>query len=340
LPVIFEAAQPEEKLRLRRFLLDAFQMDGGKFVELDLLEWKYFAPHPEWSGGRSYVLRGDGAILSHGCASPVCFIAPQGRLTASQIIDWAAAQNAPGAGTFLIRECRSLCDLLLMIGGSGDALRVTPKLNWFRQLAPMLMLARPLHPLRQLVQMRDLGVKTPARFARNLLWSLHPGLPSSLNLVWLPVRRFDMAWNTTGPGIRIDRSAAWLNYLLGCPGVNTFGYVLHKDGSACGCAILACAGPQVRIVDIVTESVTDHTAALAALVRTAAALPGVSEIAAASSLPDQQWALIHCGFRVRKSSPVFVADPSKKLRESDTLEINLSIGDAFYQSDPEHPFLT
>jgi len=114
--------------------------------------------------------------------------------------------------------------------------------------------------------------------------------------------------------------------------------VLEKNGRPAGHALLAHAGPQVRIADFVIDTMDEEqwAHACSALVRMAAGLPGCYEIAAASSLPFLQRVYQRCGFRYRGSAPAYLGDPKKKFSPEDLLELSLLTGDSAYLIDAEY----
>ena len=313
-----------------------FQVDESPFTAPDLLSWKYFDPHPSWPGTRSYLLQTDSGIVANAGMAPVRFVIGGQTVSSAQMIDWAAAAKTTGAGLTAFTECLPLADTILAIGGSSDARRIFPRLKWLRKLAHLRQYARPLRPFKQVLN-SPLNVKSPARLARNLAWSIHPRLPSGHGWTCRRVTNFDHAWQPQSDIPVIERTADWLNYLLRCPGAELEGYVLLDNAQPAGHFLLARVGPQARLVDLAVRSVmqADWVSAISVATREAATNSATFEIAAASSLPDFCTALETCGFRPRGLVPVYVADGRGKFGGASLIEITLAIGDAFYAASPE-----
>jgi hypothetical protein len=116
MPLTFLPTTRDEVPELTKFLTGAFQLPAdAPFVEERLLEWKYFAPHPEWTGPRSYALRQDAKFAAHGCAHPVAFLTRTGVVTSMRVIDWAAIPEAPGSGVLLFRRFAALAETLFAV---------------------------------------------------------------------------------------------------------------------------------------------------------------------------------------------------------------------------------
>jgi len=116
---------PEDLPELTEFLLGVFHASpGAPFVQPELMRWKYFTPHPDWAGPRSYLMRDEtGRIFAHGCVAPVTFRPPTvpdsaGPVTGMRVIDWAGGRQAPAAGVRIMRHLAALTDTVLATGGS------------------------------------------------------------------------------------------------------------------------------------------------------------------------------------------------------------------------------
>jgi hypothetical protein len=305
------------------------------FVRPDLMDWKYFAPHPFWTGARSYILESDGVIAAHGCISPVRFA---GGIASMQIIDWAAGPKLPGGGLLLYRNCLALTDTLLAIGGSEATQRLIPKVKWFREMPCATRFARPLRPVRQVLA-NPKNWKLPVRLGRNLLDSL-AATPSSSGWRCEAVARFAEAETPTVAACALQRTAAWLNYLLDCPAAQMCAFELYDRDVRRGQVVLSRIGHQVRIADlsIAGDSLEDWIQAVAAITLEVKNNPEIYEIAAASSLPWMCQALERCGFQKRGTIPIHLADPKKRIPPGAVPEVDLAIGDGFYLADASDPF--
>jgi hypothetical protein len=213
--------------------------------------WKYFDPHPFWPGPRSYVVRRDEEIAAHIGLAPVRFAAPSGPVDSGQFLDWMANPRIAGSGVLAYWECLGVVDTVLVVGGSEDARRVLPKLKWLRRISDLRIYARPL-------RVRGTRVKTPFKLVRNLLWSVMPQLPPSGDWRALSIPFLTTVWTPHGNFIPIERTAGWLNFHLKCPAVRFEAISLERDGRPAGHALLAHAGPQVRIVDFVIDTMDEE----------------------------------------------------------------------------------
>src|SRR5256885_16139276 len=81
----------------------------------DVLAWKYFSSHPEWSGARSYVANANDNIVGHAGIWPVQLSDSARPISAIHLIDWAASRTQAGVGVMLLRKLAGLADLLLTI---------------------------------------------------------------------------------------------------------------------------------------------------------------------------------------------------------------------------------
>jgi hypothetical protein len=304
----------------------------AKPLESELVAWKYFDPHPFWPDPRSYVVRRDQEIAAHIGLAPVRFATPRGPVDSGQFLDWMANPRIAGSGVFAYWECLGVVDTVLVIGGSEDALRILPKMKWLRRIPDVRLYARPLQVWGTIAGMRRSRLKTPFKLARNLLWSVVPPLPSSGDWRALPVPFLTTVWTPQGNFTPIERTTDWLNFHLKCPAVRFEAILLDRGGRPAGHALLAHAGPQVRIADFAIDTMDEEqwTQACSALIRTVAAEPGSYEVAAASSLPFLQRVFERCGLRNRGSMPAYLGDPKNKFASGDLLELSLLTGDSSY----------
>jgi hypothetical protein len=319
--------------QVRELFRTAFPFNPeAKPLESRLVAWKYFDPHPFWPGPRSYVVRRDEEIAAHIGLAPVRFATPRGPVDSGQFLDWMANPRIAGSGVFAYWECLGVVDTVLVVGGSEDARRVLPKMKWLRRISDLRMYARPLRVRGTIAGMRWNRVKTPFKLARNLLWSVMPQLPSPGDWRALPIPFLTTVWTPHGNFIPIERTAGWLNFHLKCPAVRFEAISLETDGRPAGHALLAHAGPQVRIVDFVIDTMDEEqwTQACAALIQMVAADPGSYEVAAGSSLPFLQRVFERCGLRYRGSMPAYLGDPKNKFTSEDVLELSLLTGDFPY----------
>jgi hypothetical protein len=339
--VALKTIVPDSEQAVLRFLADAFQIKPeAQDAKKPLTTWKYYGSHPFWSENRGYILDKDGAIAAFGTITPIRYALEHKEISSLQVIDWAGSREVPGSGLLLYRSLLSRTDTLLAIGGSEDTLRLIPTVKWFRPVKPMRLYARPVRPFVQAGQGSFNG-RSIARLARNWMWSLHPALPNTGEWSLRPIDRFDETTPASGDFIPLVRSADWLNYLLRCPAASMSAFALECSARRRGHLLVSRNRRQATLVDLCLSGTDqDWIQATAAVVGWLRRDSSVAEIVAGSNLPLPCAALESCGFRLRGSWPVYVADPKKLLPADSLPEVNLSIGDAFYLRDIDYPFWT
>jgi hypothetical protein len=321
----FRATEPDEADRVREFLAGVFHMAiTAPAFEPSLIHWKYYQPRPDWQGSRSYVLERNGEIVSHGCVWPMPFNTTSGIVSACQIIDWAAAPAAPGAGMLLRREIEKMVAVSVAIGGSPDSRKVIPG-SGYATVGSFRKFVRIVRPFRQFRRRPEprLG-RNLAKLARNALWSMAP-IPNSVGQsLGLPASSFTAT----------ARSAELYRYLLDCPTGSLSAFVLKKAGSEADCFLLNQVDGQTRIADL---QATDWLEGVIAATRAAAAIPETCEIVANTSLDALAEALHQAGYRLRGEQPIFVLDRSKALGAAE-LHITPADYDDFFARFPGAPF--
>jgi len=339
--------QTAETDAIRSFLARAFSCDlHAPFLEPALLQWKCFAPRPDWPGPRSFLLRREGQIASYGCVTPIDFQTAAGPVTGVHLIDWGGDPKFKGAGTLVMLELGKLRDINMTLGGSPATRKILPRLG-FRIAGDMEIYARPVRPFLQVWSTPRKNWKTPLRLARNLMWSARP-LASPGAWSAQPIAAFDdstiAAVHRALPSsyTLCRRSAGQLNYMLQCPAAQFSACLLLCDGSLRGYFVLSQVGHQARLADVQldSEQPQDWAAAVSAAVTQAASNPATYEVIAGGSIPLSRNALVQNGFRVRDHKEVFLFDPRGLLSASPPPHFNLIEADCSYVSDPLFPFLT
>jgi hypothetical protein len=263
-----------------------------------------------------------------------------------RFLDWAGSAGAPGAGVLLLRKLAELTDTLFAVGGSAQTQAILPKAG-FEIRGESVLFAKVVRPWGQLRSRPSHDWKSPARLARNVLWSLS-GLAPARGWSAVRVPRFDAA---AFPGkfgslpktfTPVRHNAGILNYLLGCPGAAARGGLLVENGATRGYFVVSRAGRQGRIAGVFVDSERpeDWRAAYAVACRAAAEHPAICEVAAAGSMPLATDAISANGFRPRRYDPVLVYDPKRLLAGLPPLNLQLLDGDEFFLSDPAYPYLT
>ena len=342
----------EDLPELTEFLLGVFHAAAdAPFVRPEMMRWKYFAPRPDWSGTRSYLLRSDGRIAAHGGVAPVTFRLPAGRtprtVTSMRVIDWAGGRQVPAAGVRIMRALGTLADTVLAVGGSPDALRVFPKMG-FAHCGNVAVFARVVRPWRQFrTDPYPRGWKAPLRLARNTFFSRAalPAAPAGWSCQ--RVTAFD---HTICPALEfrptgftaIERGPALLNYMLACPGAAFGGFQVRQGARVRGYFLLCQVAGQTRLADVRVDSedADDWNAAFALATRQAAADPATCEILAVASFRQGIAAIEHCGYRFRRHDPIFLLDPRRLLAGAPELNLDLLVGDEAYLHVPSYPFET
>lgn len=333
---------------MRQFLADVFRTgEDAPSLAAALMHWKYYEPHPDWPHSRSFILRKNGRIAAHVGIVPTTWLTPDSRVTCVVPIDWAADPLVPGAGAVLHRKLGGLAETVVQIGGTVQARKMAGLLG-LKPCASLDYYVRVVRPWRQHRLRPGHDWKSPARLARNAVWSL-AGL-ANVPRGWSaePVSAFDdsmlpaLAPNLLAAFTPPARSAALLNYMLRCPAAQFQGFRLLDGGKPRGFFLLSSVGPQTRIADLLvnTAEAAAWTAAYALAVRAAQERAETCEIAALASTPATRQALSANGFRARGCDPAWVSDPNQLLDTGTPLHVTMLEWDGSYLYNPENPFLS
>ena len=215
-------AVPESgSAQVRQFLRSVFDSpEDALYIAPAQMHWKYWEPHPHWTGSRSYAYFDEaGEIAAHACAWPFGLRTVDGTLAGAHPIDWAAGMKIPGAGALLLRQIRSLRDISCCIGGTDIAQKVIRQTG-FKPVATMKSMALPLRPVRQALTHQRVNWKLPARLIRNAAWKMNAAKPPSgwsASLVE-PHELHDGLLPAPSEGCAVPiRSVALFEYLEKCP---------------------------------------------------------------------------------------------------------------------------
>lgn len=343
MPVNFSAIPAERSEEVLRFLVDVF---GFTTIPPNLTPetraWKYFASHPCWPTGRSYVLENEQGIVAHGCVAPIRFASGAETLNTMVILDWASGKLVPGAGLSIYRHCMELGNgTLLAIGGSSDALRILPRVKSFSPKPELRWYAKPLKPWSRFL-LSQRGLRDSLKLARNVQWKAFPPLPSAGNWSCRRGHAADQVFAPSGDFLPILRTRAWIDYLLACPSANCQLCILELNGEPRGHALVSNLQGSARVADFALEGTRNNeqttTRAFSALLRNLEAQDDLLEVVAASSLPEDGRAFEACGLRYRGSSAVLLADLRKVFPPEARLEVKPILGDSFYLYEPSAPF--
>jgi hypothetical protein len=343
------AAGKEDQFAVARFLGTEFGSDvPDGFLGAAFLDWKFFAARPEWNGSRSYIVPQGGEVAAHVCAWPLVFSGPSGDIRSVHLIDWAARSDVAGAGMMIYRHLMDLSGSVLAIGGSASARRVLPKIG-FQPFGTVEIYARIVRPWLQFrTRPRGSTWREAARLARNTAWSFPP--PPTPGSGW-SAGRVDRAPveldSVRRHGAVVDfscgvRTAALLDYLLGCPIASCELFTVSHDGTLRGYFLLNHVGGQSRVIDIFVDSAlpSDWLAVYRLAVRAAAVRPATCEITAFSALSWVAEMLRREGFRLRDEKPVVLFDPRGQFSGVPPLHLQMVDSDAFFLQSPLFPYLT
>lgn len=302
----FRETSPQDAPAVAAFLQRVFNAGPGlPLTDPDLLRWKCWEPHPDWTGSRGYVVTDDDRIVAHGTVVPLTLLHGQRRLAVPHLIDWAADPESAGSGMFLMNRIARMVDAVIAFGGSEKAEKVLPAFG-FKTHGEVTKFARPLRPWRRLVGEKP-GLRAGARLGRSLLWWLRA--PSAGTHGWT-AKRIDprelepagMHWTRAAEGVaHFERTAQNTTYLLRCPSVRMEFYAVAKDGRGCGYFLLAHLPWQVRIAHFYAASNDreDWRSLVHLAVSQAKGNLTAAEVVALGSDPVTSQALADCGFHAR-----------------------------------------
>lgn len=337
--------EPADLDAVANLLVSVFDLPSDDLlVNRDLLEWKYFAPGPQWEGSRSYVLRKGDKTFAHCAVWPLNLHFAGREVTCLCYIDWAGLSDLPGAGFMLKKKLMKLSQTSIVVGGSEETREIVPKLG-FTHIGDVELFARVVRPWKQSRSRPPEPLpKRAARLARNTLWSMTGGVGAARDWSAKQVTSFtaDFDFNYTSSSPTPWRNADYLNFWLRCPAAEVTGYELLRDHSRLGYFLVSRVDNQTRIADIRvnSEDANDWRAGYALAAQTAARDAETCEILAAASTPLAVESLKACGFRPRGSTPFFLYDPQKLLTGHLPMFWNMIEGDAAFLFDPAYPFVT
>jgi hypothetical protein len=314
--VVFPAS---ESSRIENFMRGIFKPSGDAvFLSPQHMYWKYWEPHPAWTGSRSYGFRDDsGSIVAHACAWPFGLRTTEATIPGVHPIDWAASPHARGAGADLLRQVRAMREISCCTGGTDIALAVVRK-SGYQSAATMRIFARPLRPFRQALTHQRRDWKLPARLLRNVAWIARPPrvaagwvaepvLPGAIPGAVLPL---------AAPGWAVAiRSAALFEFMLKCPTARHRIWLVRRGGEPRGYFVLSFVPGQARVVDAwVASPDAEAWRTIYALAIQAALEEGsTAEITTGATLLQACEGALACGFRPYGQIDVMLYDPGAKL---------------------------
>ncbi len=326
------------------FLLSIFPgAEGAPFIDREIRHWKYFAPHPFSAGSRCYVLRDAKGLLAHAGVSPVEYVIGGERKSSFQIIDWAGSPRRAGAGFLLYRALWNTADSYIGIGGTEDARKVMRSIPRMQTGYFMTHLAFPLRPFGQLLS-SSWSWKSPGKWARSWRWRLARRRPDLRAWRAVPLERLTerdaalLRVDAAGAYVPLRRTPELVNYWMACPGARVRVWRLDFKNEPAGALALAFVKKEARILDLTVDTTrAPLSEAYSLAIDLAARERDACEVSAASSAPPVVAAMIEAGMIARGKSDVFLGDPKKLFPAGIPIEVNLSIGDGFYQQ-PKRPY--
>jgi hypothetical protein len=334
--------------QLRHLLAQTFGVDvPSGFYESPFLRWKFFDPFPGWNASRSYVLCQEDNVMAHASLWPTVFQCNWAEVRCPHILDWAASPAAKGSGVAIYRYLMDLGDSAFVVGGSDHARRLLPRIG-FKRYGTQQLYAKVIRPWTQFrSQPFSSPIRDLARLVRNIGWSVGGQRLTagwSIKCISAPDQTIDELLSSWKPHSYCSgrRSAAFINYILGCPIANNRFFLIHRDGRPAGYFILNLVGRQSRIIDVFLdcEERAAWQAAYALAVQQASGLRGVCEIVGVASLPWLSELFTRAGFRLRQEKPIFLYDPRNQYGSLPPLLIQMVDSDAFFLYSPSYPYFT
>ncbi len=330
---ILRPAVPADLPGISALLSAAFHTaPDAPFLNPALMEWKYWAPRGDWTEPRAYVLEKNGRFVAFAGLCPMVFGAGRDAIRGVHMIDWAAAEDTPGAGLTLVKKLAELFDFILAIGGSEATLKVLPAFG-FEGIGSAWTAARPLRPLLQILTHQRRNWKLAPRLARNTLMAMSgDGSVHGFRARPLDPAGIDAGWLASSPGAShfAPRPPAFFEYLLRCPGA-TFSLHTIESGSGAqeGFFVLSVVRHQARIVGIWLQNPAAEAfhAAYSLARRTAAKSPGAAELVASGSGEMSRGAAAKAGFRILGEKPVLLLNRTKRFQFSPEFQFQLSEDD-------------
>ncbi|HEY3740528.1 MAG TPA: hypothetical protein VGL53_11825 [Bryobacteraceae bacterium] len=316
--------------QVRQFLRGVFDSpDDALYIAPAQMHWKYWEPHPNWTGSRSYAYIDDaGDIAAHACAWPFGLRTTDAMLFGAHPIDWAAGMKIPGVGALLLRQIRSLRDISCCIGGTEIAQKVIRQTG-FKPVATMKSLALPLRPLRQAFTHQRVNWKLPARFVRNTAWKMKAGSPPpdwSASIVEAHEIHVGLL-PAPSDGLAVPvRSVALFEYLAKCPTADYQVWLVRHGREHRGYFLLSLVPGQARIADAwvtAPAGVEEWRALYALAIQAAREHRSSAELTTSGTLAVALEGAIACGFRQYTEEQVMMFDPKKQLASIERFHLQM-----------------
>jgi len=330
--------------RIHELLRRAFDArEDAPFLDPSVMAWKYWDRRDDWGGPRAYVIERNGVITAHVGLYPVTLAGLRG----VQMIDWASANDSPGAGVALLEKLKAMFDFIYSIGGSEMTCRILPAVG-FVEHARQWRGARPLRPFRQTLKHQQRNWKLAPRLVRNFSWATRKAPGAGLPEGWAAEEMDpdqlsgNVSWPATVSDCCSPRPPAFFEYLVRCPVMPVRVYSIRDAGAARGHFAIGVLREQVRVAGVWLCEAYDAAwrAAFALARQTAAQIGEACEIVAAGTEGASQQAAIQAGFRIIKHLPVYLLNQNRTLTLPRDFQFQLSDDDTFFQDSGGSSFWT
>ena len=326
------ATSATDQTALAQFLVRVFEVRAdAPFVKPAVMAWKYWDRRADWTEPRSYVLEQDDTIVAHAGLWPMTFLEGGKAVRGVQMIDWASAREAPGAGLALCQRLSAMFDFIYSIGGSEQTQKVLPAFG-FKEYGRQWRAACPLRPTGQILTHQYRNWKLAPRLARNWLWSIRGGSPHPK---WeakeiSPEQILPDSYSSDGlNAVFSPRPPAYFEYLARCPVARFRLYGIFQAGEPRGHFAIAVVQGQARIACVWLHQPTQDAWAAAYFLarRIARTQKEACEIVVAGCGKDSRIGAAQAGFRMMGGPAVYLLDKKKNLRLSPDFQFQLSDDD-------------
>jgi len=326
----------EDLNAVRQFLRRVFNTrDDAPFINPSVMHWKYWDARGDWDGPRAYVLERDGAIVAHAGIYPVCF--ESGQVNGIEMIDWASANDAPGAGLVLMRKLAAMFDFIYSIGGSDMAHKILPAAG-FVEFARQWRGARPLQPWPLVMEHQYRNWKLAPRLVRNTYWAVYPRTNNRFASDWQFEEISPSEIGSTKDYENVTstrfspRPSDFFCYLLRCPVMKMRIYRLTRNLKPAGHFAIGVVRGQARLAGVWLHD-PNQTAWQAAFSLAHAAslhLEGVREFIAAGTAGTSEQGAVSAGLRIRTHTPVYLLNKGGNARLNGEFQFQLADDDALF----------
>ena len=322
--------------KVRQFLRQAFRVSpNAPFLDPSVMTWKYWDRRDDCEGPRAYVLEHDGVIVAHAGIYPLTF--DGGEVRGIQMIDWAAANESPGAGVVLLQKLGAMFDFIYSIGGSDMTCKILPAFG-FVEYARQWKGARPLRPLRQILQHQNRNWKLAPRLVRNLLWAMPKAAEKRWHEDWIseeigPSEISEKLYSQSMADARFSpRPPGFFEYLRRCPVTRLRLYGIRDSRGPKGHFAIGVLRGQARVAGVWLDD-PDREAwqtAFSLAQQTALRTEGAYEIVAAGTEGASEQGAVRGGLRIVGHTPVYLLNKKGKLALPPDFQFQLADDDGFF----------